>query len=750
MKSARRKTKPFTSLRETLVQSFEELPAPTAQSLEYCQLCWNLAAGSDLAARSRVERVSRKTLYLRTTGPEWLAAIKSLESKLLKALNEFPGLREITRIRLETGGVFGVQPAPDAKKVEKLTSPRPAKRDRLNQTELNESLKMIPDESLKQIVSRVGKKIAVLSLLVLASVALPNCATAPAPVTLVEEPRAVSMDQSIAVKKVAEIQSRDPNSKIKDPRSYYHYLMSLKAEHQRDFRGAARELSLVNRHDPKTEKFYPKLSRLLLRTGQVDDALEIAEKGLERFPENEKLALVRADLLEAQDRPQEALAAYDAILAQDSRNSRAGLLSGVLLLNSGNKSAALERFQTLTRQELNNPLGFYYLGRTYIELDENEKAAANFQKTLKLRPNFLDAREHLAWVLEKLGRNEAAAKEFSIILKLNPGNQKIKEYLKQIHANPNQASGFGAELLEDSNVHLKIGAILYEQSAYLGALDEFRLIVYKNEGEDIRIIIAKIYEFLERYDEAVEELEALMASKPESIGLLLQTARLHTINDHPKRAIQLLERASRLEPKNDRLYHSLALAHMSLAENETAVDYMERAIEINPSKDAYYFEKGALLEKIGEIDGAIENMKKTIEINPIHSNAHNFLGYIYALQGVYLSEAVEHLKRALAVQPRNGYFLDSLGWVYFKKGEPEKALTQIKKALIYAPPDPILYDHLGDVHFELQNYQEARKAWNASLSLTVMKEGQPNVELPDRETLEQKLEKVTKHLQTAL
>ena len=137
-------------------------------------------------------------------------------------------------------------------------------------------------------------------------------------------------------------------------------------------------------------------------------------------------------------------------------------------------------------------------------------------------------------------------------------------------------------------------------------------------------------------------------------------------------------------------------------------------------------------------------MKQVVKLNPNHSNAHNFIGYMYALQGENLDLAVTHLEKALAIQPQNGYFLDSLGWVYYKKGEHHKALTEIKKAMIYTDPDPVLYDHLGDVHYSLENYGEANRAWKISLSLTQrkMSENQVQGELPDLQALQDKIRKV--------
>ena len=105
------------------------------------------------------------------------------------------------------------------------------------------------------------------------------------------------------------------------------------------------------------------------------------------------------------------------------------------------------------------------------------------------------------------------------------------------------------------------------------------------------------------------------------------------------------------------------------------------------------------------------------------------------------------MKKALTIQPRNGYFLDSLGWIYFKKGEPKKALTQIQKALIYTEPDPVLYDHLGDILFSLENYDEASGAWRNSLFLTVNPKDDPGGEMPDPQKLKNKIDKAKRLLQ---
>jgi uncharacterized protein HemY len=73
------------------------------------------------------------------------------------------------------------------------------------------------------------------------------------------------------------------------------------------------------------------------------------------------------------------------------------------------------------------------------------------------------------------------------------------------------------------------------------------------------------------------------------------------------------------------------------------------------------------------------------------------------------------IKKALEKEPENGAYLDSLGWVYFKKKDYKKAEEYLKKAISYII-DPVIYEHLGDLYIEVSNAEEAVKFYQEGLS----------------------------------
>ncbi len=67
----------------------------------------------------------------------------------------------------------------------------------------------------------------------------------------------------------------------------------------------------------------------------------------------------------------------------------------------------------------------------------------------------------------------------------------------------------------------------------------------------------------------------------------------------------------------------------------------------------------------------------------------------------------------------NAAYVDSLGWVLFRRGQLEEARVQLELAssLPEGIEDPTVWDHLGDIYFRLQRTEQARSAWEKSAHL---------------------------------
>jgi Flp pilus assembly protein TadD len=91
-------------------------------------------------------------------------------------------------------------------------------------------------------------------------------------------------------------------------------------------------------------------------------------------------------------------------------------------------------------------------------------------------------------------------------------------------------------------------------------------------------------------------------------------------------------------------------------------------------------------------------MKRAIEINPQNAAALNYLGYTWAEMGIHLDEAERLIERALKIEPNDGFYIDSLGWVYYQKGDYMRAVEQLERAVEITVDDPTIIEHLGDAY----------------------------------------------------
>jgi tetratricopeptide (TPR) repeat protein len=108
-------------------------------------------------------------------------------------------------------------------------------------------------------------------------------------------------------------------------------------------------------------------------------------------------------------------------------------------------------------------------------------------------------------------------------------------------------------------------------------------------------------------------------------------------------------------------------------------------------------------------------MQRVLEIDEANFDALNFIGYDWAERGIRLDEAELYIREALFLRPGDGNIMDSLAWVLFRQGRFEEALAIQLDVVARAPDNAVLQDHLGDILFALERWDEALQAWEYAL-----------------------------------
>jgi len=192
-----------------------------------------------------------------------------------------------------------------------------------------------------------------------------------------------------------------------------------------------------------------------------------------------------------------------------------------------------------------------------------------------------------------------------------------------------------------------------------------------------------------------------------------------------ERAVKLLTEARQRFPGAPEFTYYLGLALREAKRPQQAVTTFEEALNEAQSENErllnarFYFDYGATAEQAGLFDKAADLMRKSIVLDPANAaEAYNFIGYMWADHNLHLDDAEDMVGRALQLDPNNGAYLDSLGWVYYRKGEYEDALRELLRAVENLKrDDPVVMEHIGDTYSKLNRIPQALDFWQRAIAL---------------------------------
>jgi tetratricopeptide (TPR) repeat protein len=100
--------------------------------------------------------------------------------------------------------------------------------------------------------------------------------------------------------------------------------------------------------------------------------------------------------------------------------------------------------------------------------------------------------------------------------------------------------------------------------------------------------------------------------------------------------------------------------------------------------------------------------------NPAYLNNY---AYLLANRNLRLDRALEMAKRALEEEPENENFLDTVGWIYFKLEDYDRALQYIRRSVAIGGASADVIGHLGDVQKATGDIVSARESYERALRI---------------------------------
>jgi len=146
---------------------------------------------------------------------------------------------------------------------------------------------------------------------------------------------------------------------------------------------------------------------------------------------------------------------------------------------------------------------------------------------------------------------------------------------------------------------------------------------------------------------------------------------------------------------------------------DAAVRVHDAGLHMLPDDGELMYARALLLAEAGRFDEMELDLRRMIDLDPSDADALNALGYTLVDRNVRLDEAAQLLARAQQISADSPALLDSLGWLAYRRGDLDTALTKLRAAHALLK-DAEVAAHLGEVLWQKGEREEARSVWEAA------------------------------------
>jgi tetratricopeptide (TPR) repeat protein len=512
----------------------------------------------------------------------------------------------------------------------------------------------------------------------------------------------------------------------------YYYLVGELAYQEEDFGEALTAFSKASAltHEPAAS-LNSKLAELYVRAGKVEKAGEAVEKSLAQEPDNEKDLFLYAGVLETLGRSGEAEVVYKKLIAKNESGLEAYLLLAGMYSKQGQYDKSIEVLQRLAKIPAYEVLALYQIGHVYEKKLDFDSAAKYYLQVYARSGKGSNVVADILRVYLQAGSIDKARDFSRQVLERDPKNVTASRVLNSLVSDQESFSAAVAQLQElrtrakdPNDSRFKIALMQIEKQNFDEALQELNLILAANPGNcEARFYLASIYAATGRNKDAVAEMMKIPAGDPIFVRSRTFAAFVLMQDGHVEEAESAAREAWGAERANRRVFYYLVSILRDAQKKDEALDLLAEEVEANPKDAELLFQYGVALHDLKREKEAVEAIERVLQIDPGYSDALNYIAYSLAEEGRDLARALGLVQKALESKPQDAYYTDTLGWIYFKMGDFERAEQELGKAARASGKDIVILAHYGEVLEHRGKFKAAMEVYRLIGEIGGEKEG---------------------------
>jgi tetratricopeptide (TPR) repeat protein len=394
----------------------------------------------------------------------------------------------------------------------------------------------------------------------------------------------------------------------------------------------------------------------------------------------------------------------------------------------------------LTKTKPSSVTGWTLLSRLYLTGQQYKEALVPAKTAYDLQSNNPEFALIYAIVLELNKRSKDAVGLYEQLYRINPANEELTERMVALYSELGNLD-IALQILEDlekqtdepkPGISIQKVLLLWRMEKFSEASATLaNLAKLYPESDRVQYMSGLGHERIKELDKAIERYASIPKESSLWLAGQLRTAFILKIKKDYERASQVLESLQTQKLPEELAIEVWALQGDILVDQDKtqeATSHYDEGTRRFPKQTSFLFLRGVFEEKLGNISAAEHTMRAVIKLDPSNAAAYNFLGYMLAEKGERLDEAESLIRKALTFKPDDGFYLDSLGWVFFQRKDFKKAIEVLTLALKKSPDEGVIMEHLADALLAIGQQKEAKELYEHAMKTQLEQRDRTRIE----------------------
>lgn len=475
------------------------------------------------------------------------------------------------------------------------------------------------------------------------------------------------------------------------------------------------------------------LGQMKFALGQQGEAIELMQSVLSETDQEEQknqARIVLATMLIQNGDNAEATSLVDEVLGEDDKNVDALRLRATIKLANNDSAGAVDDILLALNEAPNDARLRVMLAGAYERNGSTILAEEQYAKALALDNNSPDSGLPMVQFLFRHGKAEQAERVLESIRERHPNNRQVLALVAQQRLARQDWVGAQeiADILRNTDetdnsafADRITAAALGGQDKHDESLDLLKNSMTSSEDQE-RLLpdLIRAYVQAGKHEVAIDHLNSVLTKEPDNVRAQILLGSVVLTKGRTEEAEERFKTAAAIE--------SSVLGNTSLAQFYLAIGKLaeaETAIRAGLAKDdgntALRLMLTSVLQQTEKFDEAIEEYEKLFEADPDSTIVANDLASL-------LSERrgdEASLERAFEIAQRFRtsevpHYLDTLGWIYYLRGEYSSALPLLRNAAEKLPNLGLTQFHYGMALAALNQKEQAIASLEKSLDLKTL------------------------------